>query len=636
MKRRLAAVFVLFVGFLGLVGGRLVQLQILSPTAIQKLADRQLAGQARSAPYRLPVFDRNGEELAVSVPASSVYARPRQVRLKKRTANELASILGGSAKKWLRLLNSPRAFVWLKRQVTPEMGRKLLNRNLAGIYLEQEKKRVYPNGEMAASVLGFTDIDGNGLWGLEFSLNSELLQKESKFAITRDGKGRPAYFSGLDEENPDRKGVYTTLDRRLQSALEQELNEAMSEFDAQSVIGIVMDPHSGEILAMGQKPAFDPNFARKASPEKYGNRCVSHLFEPGSTMKVLFAAEAIETGIMNRKTKIDCGNGKVAVADRTFREADAHHSWGSIPLEEVIRYSSNVGAVKVAQALGPGRIQETLSRFGLSRKTEVQLPGEGVFTERGADYWTPVHVATAGFGQGVSTTPLQMVAAFAPFANGGYWVRPKILLEKDGQAGMPPTDRIPVLRPQTVSIMRDILESVVHGKKGTGASAAVEGIRVAGKTGTAQKYVKDGGYKAGKYYSSFIGFLPADNPQLLIGVMVDEPAKDYYAAQVAAPLFSRIAKRALHIRNAFPKHLANVSGTVLEKSMLPPELITEGSSYVLPDLKGVSLRGALQVLGKQLIDVRVFGSGYLVRQTPAAGTAVQPNTKVILHFAPPG
>jgi cell division protein FtsI (penicillin-binding protein 3) len=635
LRRRLAAIYLLFVGFLGLVGGRLVQLQILSPTAIQRLADRQLAGQAKSAPYRLPVFDRNGEELAVSVPASSVYARPRQVRLKKRTAAQLAKILGGGERKWQRLLNSPRAFVWLKRQVSPEIGRQLLNRNLDGIYLEQEKKRVYPNGEMAASVLGFTDIDGTGLWGLERSLNRELLQEESKFAMIRDGKGRPAYFSGFDEENPQRKGVYVTLDRRLQSAVEQELTTANKEFGANSVIAIVMDPHSGEVLAMGQKPGYDPNSARKASPELYANKGVSYLYEPGSTLKVLFAAEAIERGIMTRKTRINCEGGKIVVGDRTIREADVHHNFDNLSLEEVIRFSSNVGAVKVAQALGAEKVQETLSKFGLTKKTEVQLPGEAYFSERGPDFWKPIHVATVAFGQGVSTTPLQMVASFAPFANGGYWVRPRILLEKDRQSGLPPEDRVPVLRPQTVSAMRDILESVVHGKSGTGASAQIDGIRVAGKTGTAQKYVKDGGYKGGKYFSSFIGFLPADNPQLLIGVMVDEPSKEYYASQVAAPLFARIARRALHIRNAFPKHLAEVSASGLEKAATFPELLSEAGQIVLPDLKGVSIRGALQILGKQLHDVRIFGSGYLIRQTPTPGTTIQPNTKVTLHFAPP-
>lgn len=630
-RYRAAVVYLFLIVFVGLVTSRLVQLQILPNPELQRIAERQLQSQEKPAPYRLPVFDRNGEELAVSVPATSVYARPKQVKQKSRTSIVLAHLFGGTPEEWLKKLKAPRNFVWLQRQVSPETARKLSKRNLPGIYMEPENRRVYPNGSLASHVIGFSGIDGYGLGGLELSLDSELLKQTSRYARTRDGKGRASYVGRQAEAQQESKGIYTTLDRQLQSALEQELDATWKSSSAQGVIGIIMDPTTGEILAMGQRPTFDPNMARKFSPDLFVNRAISHLYEPGSTMKVLFAAEAIERKLLSRHSQLDCGGGKLEVADRVIREADASHQFRRLSLEEVIRYSSNVGAVRVAQALGARGVSRTLEKFGLTSKLDLPVPAEANGGSRPSEYWTPVHLATAGFGQGISATPIQMVSAFATFANGGFRVRPKLLVTEESRA----ESREQILSPSTVAMMKSILTGVVQGKRGTGLSAAVEGVTVAGKTGTAQKYVRGAGYRSGKYFSSFIGFLPAESPRFVIGVMVDEPTGDYYGSQVAAPLFSRIATRALHIRDGFPK--PRIQGSTPKWDEVSPYLASAGTGELetMPNLIGLSLREAVRILGPHSRRLSIEGSGYLSSQSPAAGTPLKKQNNIQLQFLAP-
>jgi len=641
IRFRLGFVYVCFVVYFGFIGFRLVQLQVLINPELELLAQKQFQRVGRTSPHRLSIYDRNREELAVSLPSSSLFARPRLIRSKEKVARALSEILGGSREKWLKRLDSTKSFVWIQRQVDEDKAHEIVRRRLSGIFIETESKRQYPGGSLAASVLGFTDIDGNGISGLEHTLNEELLRKGTQFQLARDGKGNPSYLSKkYFREDDGRTGVYVTLDRRLQHALEEELERAQEETGAKSVMAAVMDPFTGEIFAIGQTPGFDPNHSSDYPADRFTNHVLSHLYEPGSTMKTILAAEALQLGLLDTNSLIDCEQGHMKVGGTRINEAEADHKFGRIPLEKVIHVSSNVGAVKVAQTLGVERVRAALDKFGLTQKTGINLPGEAFMPPRGEKFWRPLALANVGFGQGISATPLQMLSAYAPFANGGYLVRPRILLRENVSNERLEVRR--VLSPATVAKMRQILLGVTEAKGGTGSLARIPNIRVAGKTGTAQKYEAGVGYNSQKYFSSFIGFLPANRPELLVGVFLDEPTKAFYAPRVAAPLFRRIAERALQILDRLPKK--SIAQTDANTSPLSPDsvpplpiLVESGiGQWTMPDLKGLSVREALRLVGKQLDNVRVSGNGYLATQSPAAGARIEAKTPVVLEFSPRG
>jgi len=651
VRFRLGLVFVTLVGYFAFIVFRLVQLQVLVNPELKALADKQFFKIGQTSPHRLAIYDRNREELAVSTPSSSIFAKPRQIHQRNKTARTLARILGGSTQHWLSRLKTGKSFVWIQRQVSEEVAKRMAEESLPGIYTEPENKRIYPNGPLAANVLGFTNVDGNGISGVELSLNEELLERGSRFAMNRDGKGNLSYLDRkeLKQRSDDGKsGVYITIDRRIQQVLEEELEQAMTATSAKAVLAVVMDPNSGEIFAMGQRPTFDPNRAKDYSSVLFPDRVISSLYEPGSTMKVLMAAEAIEAGILTPKSLINCEHGKLSFGKWKIHDAEKEHAPGIIPLAQVIQVSSNVGAAKVAERLGVARVRSTLDDFGLTAKTGVSLPGEVASPPKPDRTWLPLFLATVGFGQGVSVTPLQMVTAFAPFANGGYRVRPRILLREGTQPDR--LERHRVISAQTVAQMKEILMGVTE-KGGTGFSARIPDIAVAGKTGTAQKYEPGVGYQSRKFLSSFIGFLPADEPQLLIGVFIDEPQGSHTGAQTAAPVFKRIAERSLQILDRAPKRLitstsaptpnAEESGEEVnsqEVAATPKPVIMQPSDegWIIPDLKGISMRDALRLIGEHVENVKISGNGYLETQSPKAGTLIKPETGVALTFSPEG
>lgn len=638
-RLRLGLLFVLFMGALGLVAFRLVQLQVWVNPQLEALAKRQFEKQAKKTAFRLPIVDRNGEELAVSVPSGSVFVRPRLVTRRRDTARRLAKWLGGDPKHWLEKLKSPKPFVWLQRQVNEATVKEISDANLPGVYVESENKRVYPNEELAAATIGFTDIDGRGLSGLELALNDRLLPRDQRFLMVRDGKGNPSYLDrGYVRESNDASFVRTNLDRRVQHIVEEELKQALEDTEAKGAFAVVMDPNNGNILALAQRPAFDANRFSQFPASSHYNMVISGLFEPGSTLKAVLAAEAMEQGILSAASEIDCGDGEITIGNKRIREAEASHRYHRLKLRDVIAYSSNVGAIRVGQALGSDRLRFALDKFGLTSKTGVLFPGEAATAPKSDGFWTPFALASASFGQGISSTPLQMVAAYAPFANGGYWVRPRLLTEEWERE-----IRRRVISFATAEKMKQILIHTTEDEKGTGRPARVPGVRVAGKTGTAQKFVEGTGYSGGKYYSSFIGFLPADHPELLIGVMLDEPKKGYYASALAAPLFRRIAERSLAVLGAFPRKEMKQEILPVARAVAPTPppiapLVEKSAAGLLkmPDLKGLSQAEAIHLLGKNFTSVQISGNGYLSDQSPAAGSWIALDSGIHLHFAPRG
>jgi cell division protein FtsI (penicillin-binding protein 3) len=333
--------------------------------------------------------------------------------------------------------------------------------------------------------------------------------------------------------------------------------------------------------------------------------------------------------------------GELRIGNMTIHEAEANHRFGNISVSQIIQHSSNSGAAKIALMLGAQRMKSTLQKFNLTKKTEISLPGETYSSLKSDEVWKSFYQATVGFGQGISVTPLQMVMSYLPFASDGYWLRPKILLSEVEAPGGNDFDKNKILNLSTVKAMRKILVSVTEAQKATGIKARIEGIRVAGKTGTAQKYEPGKGYDSKKYLSSFIGFLPADKPELLIGVMIDEARAPYYGGLNAAPVFKRIAERSLQILDRVPKTevVKNYVEAPKSKELPPlipmPEIrVASDGVWYMPNLKGLSMRETLRILGEHVSSVKMVGEGFVDRQSPESGTIISPKTDVSLHFSP--
>lgn len=635
LKIRLGLISVCFLTFFSLVIFRLVQLQVLPNEDLNDLSKKQFTRTDKKAPFRIPIYDRNHEELAISVPVTSIYAHPKKLVSRKKTALLLAKHLGGSPSKWIQKLDPKKNFVWIQRQINEEKANELKKLKIAGIGIESENKRVYPNGNLAAHILGYTDIDGNGLSGIELSLNQTLLQERGRRKLPKDGKGNTSYFEKNQTQTEESSsGISLTLDRRIQAMVEQELDKTKNDTRARSVMAVVMNPQNGEILALAQRPSFDPNNPNASLSDNQQNKITQALYEPGSTLKVLFAAEALEKKLLTPESVMDCGNGKIKVGSTVISESDKKHNHRSLTLEKVIAFSSNVGAVRVAQKLGPQGVQDLFERFELNQKTGIELTGEASGQRRNKESMTPLLVATMGFGQGISMTPLQLVRAFSPFANGGFLVTPTLLSESSTQEekGVIKGERI--MSEETALEMKNILLSVTEDPKGTGYLAKIPGVRVAGKTGTAQKYDPTTGYKNGKYYSSFVGFLPADNPRFLIGVMVDEPKSEYYASLVASPLFKKIAEHSLQISNQGPSMTLSETKITPRRDITAPKELQKSSDgkWIMPDLKGLTLNEAMTLLNRYLDNVEVSGNGYVFSQNPESGAMLQEKSQVSLKL----
>jgi len=642
IKIRLGFVYISFVAFFVLIGFRLFQLQLWKNSGLEVLAQRQYNKINKKIQYRRPLLDRNGEELAVSMPSVSVFAHPKMIKARKKTATSLARVLGGSPQKWLQKLDKRKSFVWLHRQLTEELANKLIALKLRGVFVEPENHRYYPNSTLAAQTLGFTDIDGNGIAGIELFLNKQLVDSRSKTAIPRDGKGNLSYLEkNYGDSFNNKDGIRLTLDRRIQHVVDEELEKAEKTTGGRNVMAVVIDPHTGEIIAIGQRPLLDSNHPSGTPAGHATNLWTSHLYEPGSTLKPIFAAEALESKLFSPNSKIDCEMGNLKIGNMVIHEAEENHKFGKITLSEIIQHSSNAGAAKVALSLGPKKLKQTLDNFNLTKKTEISLPGEVSSVAKSDDAWKAFYQATVGFGQGISVTPLQMVMAYTPFANDGYWVRPKILLNEVEIPGVNASSARKILSSNTVKAMREMLVAVTESDRATGNKAKIDGIRVAGKTGTAQKYEPGLGYDSKKYLASFIGFLPAEKPELLIGVMIDEPKFPYYGGIIAAPVFKRIAERSMQIMDRVPKTAVVKNLVTPPREHMMPELIpmpeirvaADGVWY-MPNLKGLSMREALRILGEHVNSVKMVGEGFVDRQSPESGAIISPQSEVNLHFSP--
>lgn len=526
---------------LTVVGARLVYLQVVAAPAYARQAADQRIRDIILSPRRGSVYDREGEPLAVSMEARTIYGVPHAVQDPKGTASALAGILDGDPVDYEARLRKDSGFVYIARKVDMDKAEAVELLDLAGIGFLEDSRRTYPSGELACQVLGFVGVDDEGLAGLEQYYDELMAGEPGTVLAERDPYGRPIPGGVMHREDPIHgSDIILTIDTDIQYQTQVELANAVEKWGAKSGTAIVMDPRSGEIYAMATVPGFNPNDFGSAEPYTYRNRALTDVYEPGSTIKALTAAAVLEENLFSPDSVLGLPS-TIEVGGRTIGESHYRPpvSW---TLTEIVTKSSNVGAVKLGMALGEEGLYDYFDRFGLTEKTDVDFPGETMGYLPPVDQWSGSSIGNIPFGQGLSTTPLQLLRAMSAIANGGELVTPHFLLalpdDPDAALSWPKEDAISA---STAASMRTVLKTVVA--EGTGGNAAVPGYEVAGKTGTAQKARADGkGYAEDKYVGSFIGFLPAQDPQLLILVTLDEPSNAIYGGAVAAPTFSKLAQ----------------------------------------------------------------------------------------------
>jgi cell division protein FtsI (penicillin-binding protein 3) len=556
---------VLLGGF-GLVLFRLVTLQVLQAAELAVKADRQHQKTVSLEGARGTIVDRNGKVLAMNLEVPSVFGVPTDVDSPAKAARVLSPVLHVRANELEQKLRQDRRFVWLARKLDPEQGRWFERTQIEGIGVVMEGRRFYPKGPLLSHLLGFAGMDGQGLEGIERRYEFELQGEKRVTVLQRDAKGRTVFSKGQQAEQAPAPGhrLVLTIDEVIQYIVEKELDNAVARAQAKSGTMIVLEPHSGALLALAGSPRFDPNVLSNLSPDRWRNRALTDAFEPGSTMKAILAAAAIEERVMKPDTLVFGEHGSMTIASTVIHD---HEKLGWLTFAQVIQKSSNIGAAKAGMALGDQRLYQYLQAFGFGARTEIDLPGEATGLLKNPKSWGRRTVASVSMGQEVGVTPMQMVTAIGAIANGGQLMRPYVVSEiRDAQDEVKrqilPQVRRRVISSETARAVTRILEGVVTD--GTGGKAAISGFRVAGKTGTAQKIdPRTGTYSDSKFVSSFVGYAPADNPRLAMIVVIDEPQGEAWGGAVAAPVFNRVGEQVLSymgVSSPEPVKLAMAAG----------------------------------------------------------------------------
>jgi cell division protein FtsI (penicillin-binding protein 3) len=554
-RRRLLLVLVLL-GFVALLG-RSLYLQSFHKRFLQEKGDARYNRTLVLPSQRGKITDRYGELLAISSPVESVWANPSDVKIDANQTKKIAGLLGLKidvvSKK---LAKSEREFVYLKRRISPELAAEVMKLGVPGVYLQREYKRYYPAGEVTAHLVGFTGIDDQGQEGFELTMNKTLSGKSGSRKVIKDRAGHIIEDLEAVKVPQDGHDVVLSIDRRIQYLAHRELAKAVDKYKAKAGAAIVLDAKTGEVLAMANVPTYNPNNPVNIQG-KSRNRAITDVFEPGSTMKTVTAAAALESGKYQPDTKIQTAPGYMTIASATIHDAHPH---GVLTVAEVIQKSSNVGAAKMALALDRQYLWGVFNLIGFGTKTRIGFPGEASGRLRDYKTWRPIEQATMSYGHGISVTLLQLARSYTVFANDGELKPVSLLKLKEAPVGTQ------VFSANTAHYVKDMLEMVVL-PGGTALKAQVAGYRVAGKTGTTHK-LGDHGYEKNKYVGSFVGMAPASNPRLIMAVMVDDPSSgEYYGGTVAAPVFSAVmadALRMLAVPQDAPNDNVVIPGDVVE------------------------------------------------------------------------
>ena len=523
---------------------KLFTLQVLNKDKFSSFSVDQHISAISIWGKRGEIYDRNSVLLAFDIPGWSLYAQPLLLEEKDRivVAKKISPILGIPSSEIFKRINVNKKFVWIKRKLPRELKEKIERLNIKGLGFIKEARRVYPQGNLASQVLGFVGVDNQGLEGLEFFYNDILKGQKGFVYLYKDGRKKKFFLPGKSIRGFEGSDIILTIDVYIQKVVEEELEHQCREFKARSGSCIVINPFTGEILAMANWPTFSPVHPQDFDPLSYRNRAISEVFEPGSIFKIITASLALERKLFDEDDKIFCENGKYKKFGRTLHD---HRPHGMLTFRDVIVESSNIGISKIAQKIGLRDLLEYIKKMGFGEKTGIDLPGEERGIVRTLKDLRPSSILALPMGHQICATLLQMTLAFCSIANGGFLVRPfvvKKIVSPQGQVIKETRPQIirRVMSPQTSLRMRKILFQVVE--RGTGRLAKIKGLKIAGKTGTAQK-IEDGKYSHRLFRASFIGFYPVENPYIVIGISFDEPIKSHYGGVVAAPVFKRILLR---------------------------------------------------------------------------------------------
>ncbi|MFW6050316.1 MAG: penicillin-binding protein [Myxococcota bacterium] len=647
----------------GFVTRRAYELQVERSPALREMAEAQYLRDIRLAPKRGTIYDRHGAELAVSVDVDSVWANPREVARDgadpRQVAEKLGTVLSVDVDTVARRLASDRYFVWVERRVTPKQAAAVRELELPGVHMNREARRYYPNRELAAHLMGFANIDGRGIEGLELALDEQLQGAARAVPAIRDRRGHIVFSEQLfDDSAAQGHDVELTLDKTIQHVAERELALAVQTFEAKAGSVVVMDPRTGELLAVASHPAFNPNEPGSYDLPSRRNRAVTDRFEPGSTVKPFTVAGALAAGTIRPNQRIDCGEGRMEVAEYTIHDS---RPYDELTPSQILAYSSNVGTARIGATLGRRGLYRAMRRFGFGERLGLGLPGETGGILRHYRRWYEMDAATISFGQGMSVTTVQLASAMSALANGGRLMEPYVIASIRDARGEVVEETLPRVRRQVVPrsvarLVSDMLTAVT-GPGGTGTEAALDEYLVAGKTGTAQKadYVA-GGYARDKWIASFAGYVPAEDPRLVIAVVIDEPVIAHTGGAVAGPVFRRVARASLrHLGvpasgggsalarktrepDAEPSQAGEDAEADSEGGAQPPavtERVPGAGETLVPDVLGSTARGAVRALHGASLAVHLAGSGVVVSQDPGPGEVVPLGSRIRVVLSGP-
>ena len=643
VQKRIAVFIFALVGLIFILAGRVAWIQVVQGDLLAMKAKRQVEESRTLQSPRGTIYDRNGRELAVSILVKSLYVDPEVVKDTETLAAELAPILKMSEQDIRGRIADGGRFVWLKRMLEPDVVARVKavieKDNLNCLNFVEESKRYYPNDALASQVLGFVGMDDVGLDGMELAEDEVLKAKSSEQFLSTDTYGRPIFNSVFSKNTYEGgKDLYLTIDSNIQFIVEQTIEKAMVDTKPRAVTAVVMNPKNGEILAMANRPTYNPNEFYKYSPEEWRNRAVSFVYEPGSTFKAIVAASALQEGIVTPEKRF-VDPGYVMVSGRRIQNWNGE-SYGNVSFTDIIKNSINTGFVQVGMQVGAQKLNDYAHAFGFGALTGIELPGEEYGILFDPKHMRDSDIATMSIGQSIAVTPVQLATAISAIANKGMLLKPTIIKEfrnSDGSISKSSevTQVRQVIEEDTATKLISMLEQVVAS--GGGTKAAVKGYRIAGKTGTAEKLKDDGsGYLSGHYIASFAGFAPVEDPQITVLVIIDDPNGIYYGGQIAAPIAGEIFEQVLRYLNIKPLN-NDLEGAPVKRPLAqlqqPAKPIQVPPGKVLvPDFTGKTMRQVAELADSLSLIVLPEGSGIAQRQSIPVNTLVDNGAEITVYF----
>jgi cell division protein FtsI (penicillin-binding protein 3) len=665
-RLRWLVVWVVAVVWMGAVLARLSYLQLFCYSEYFAKAQHQQQHVFEISPMRGVIYDRKGRELAISIPMDSVFADPVDIKDPEMVARLLSRALDIPAEELETKIREASKPVRLAKKLSPETVERIDDMNLKGVFFEKENRRVYPQHELLAHVLGWVDVDEKGMGGIEHELDKWIRGRPGRVMVMADGKRR--FYDRREAAADPGASVVLTIDETIQYIAEKELARGMEETHAKTGTVVVQDPNSGALLAVAVAPPFDPNDYGKYSDDQRMDRAVTAAYEPGSTFKIITMAGALENGVTTPEELVDCQEGSIVVAGRLIHD---HKPFGILSVREVLAQSSDVGTIKIALKLGAPKFYDTMRDFGIGQLTGVELPGENRGLLRPLENWTPSSIGSLAIGQEVSVTPVQIISAISAVANGGTLYPPRIVQEIRGGSpiALPPRGEVKQASdPKTAATLREMMESVVL--EGTGKKAELNGYTAAGKSGTAQKIDPNTGrYSPNQYFASFVGIAPVNEPAVTILVVFDSPVGQHFGGDTGGPVFKRIAEQVLaylDVEHDVPTQpdtqtaKSNSGGTDAGKARkaadsantesearfqaavaktnpsaqtsAPTVAFGEEDAVTVPDMSGQTVRGVTEACLRLGLVPALIGSGVSLEQSPQAGTVVMRGSRVTVRF----